>query len=180
MKLDLDRARIDVPILAPPVTTSEAQVSLTEDIISSLRAENVNSKTQLLAANDVITKLKSALQSQESEIARLKKDIESDELVKKKSSERIDDIEGLRIKLQAQLKKKEMELNRFAARNKMLENKVKGYESSQELGDLQRALNKASCENLTANDEIAKLRRELAQSLSRFEMIFLKITIRVY
>jgi len=169
LKLDLERARTDASVMVPRMTSSEAQVTLTEDIISSLRAENVNSKTQILEANDVISKLKSALQSQESEIKRLKKDIESEELSKKKSSERIDDIESLRIKLQAQLKKKEMEVNRFAARNKMLENKVKGYESSQEVNDLQRALNKASCENLAATDEITRLRQELSQSLNRFD-----------
>merc|ERR1711976_346753 len=109
LKLELDAAKTASLFAHPPplpLVESQIQVDIANDLIKSLKSENTGLRSQLKESQDLIVKLKSALQTQESTISNQAGQIS-------------------RLKLKKELSKKTAELDRFMARVRRLENQQK-------------------------------------------------------
>ena len=174
LKLELDAAKTASLLAHPPplpLVESQIQVDIANDLIKSLKSENTGLRSQLKESQDLIVKLKSALQTQESTISNQTGQISELKLSNSKSQQNFENEEELRLKLKKELSKKTAELDRFMARVRRLENQQKLLgKGTDELTHVQAALARASAENLAANDEIARLRLEITQNSSNVDV----------
>lgn len=149
----------------PPLVERQIQVDIANDMISTFKSENTGLRLQLKETQELILKLKSALQTQESTITSQTGKITDLTLSNSKSCQNFENEAELRLKLKNEFNKKAAELDRYMTRVKRLESQQKLLgKGNTELTHVQAALARASAENVAANDEIHRLRLEITQS----------------
>ncbi len=173
LKTELTVAKSTSLLHQPPIplVESQIQVDIANDLIVSLKSENTGLRSQLKETQELISKLKSALHTQESTISSQTHQITDLKLSNSKSIQNFENEEELRLKLKNELSKKTAELDRFMARVRRLENQQKMLgKGNTELTHVKAALARASTENLAANDEINRLRLELNSNCSNMDV----------
>ena len=149
----------------PPLVERQIQVDIANDMISTFKSENTGLRLQLKETQELILKLKTALQTQESTITSQTGKITDLTLSNSKSCQNFENEAELRLKLKNEFNKKAAELDRYMTRVKRLESQQKLLgKGNTELTHVQAALARASAENVAANDEIHRLRLEITQS----------------